>query len=172
MSPYLAVVAEPSHFLPARLGHTSWLGTTFIASLELRSAHRRAIAKVEMGRWYTGSFAFLKPELAFLTRKSCLQQLVWDLTSDWKSLDQRFLIQPPYVPFPDWVLKSRHGTAASLPQSGTLPVPQAASVGACHGSSGVLGIRAGAQGQCCQCCQTWWGLPRNTGDWAGDANLG
>lgn len=79
-----------------------------ISSLELRSAHRRAIAKAEMSRWRTGTFASLKPELAFLTHESCLQQLVWDLPSHWKSLDKRFLIPPLHVHFPDWVLKSPH----------------------------------------------------------------
>lgn len=140
-----------------------------IPSLELRSVHRRAIAKAEMGRWCTGSFASLKPELAFLIHESCLQQLVWGLTSHWKRLNKRFLIPCLHVLFPDWVLKSPHCTAVSFPQSGTLPGSQAASVGACHGrsSTGVLGIRAGAQR-----CQTWRELPCNTGEGVGDADLG
>lgn len=80
--------------------------SNIIPSLELRSVHRRAIAKAEMGRWCTGSFTSLKPELAFLTHESCLQQLVWGLTSHWKRLNKRFLIPRLHVPFPDWVLKS------------------------------------------------------------------
>lgn len=126
--------------------------SNIISSLGLRSVHRKAIAKAEMGRWCTGSFASLKPELAFLTHESCLQQLFWHLPSHWKSLDKTFLIPPLHVPSLHQVLESPHCTAVSLPQSRTLPGPQAASVGTWHGrsSAGVLGVRAGAQ--CCQTC--------------------
>lgn len=52
-----------------------------LPSLELRSVHRKTSAGAETGRWCTGGFASLKPELAILTHVSCPQEIAWDPTS-------------------------------------------------------------------------------------------
>lgn len=104
--------------------HASLLGCAhilvsndIILSLELRSVHRRAIAKAEMGRWCTGSFASLKPELALLTHESCLQA-VWDLTSHWKSLNKRFLIPALLSPSQTGCLRAPTAWLFPFPRAG------------------------------------------------------
>lgn len=115
-------------FALSQAGARFQVKNTTPSSLELRSVPSRSIAEAETGRWCTGCCAAPKPALAFLTHLSCLQELVWDLTSHHWTRD--CVLPPLLVPFPDWVLKSPHCAAVSLHQSRSLSGTQAASVGA------------------------------------------
>lgn len=54
----LGVVAEPSHFLPARLGHTSWLAT---ASSQALSSDLFTEGPLQRQKWAGGAQATLLP---------------------------------------------------------------------------------------------------------------